>query len=158
MHGANRTGRPFTGDASGVFLFESLARAGFASAPDPNTARLKGVRITNAVRCLPPANRPASAEVDRCSGYLNHELRQLWWPRVRKPRCVLALGRIAHDAVGRALQMPTKRFAHGGERELVPGLLLLDTYHPSRQNTNTGRLTPAMLDAVIGRARDYLGT
>lgn len=157
MHGANRTGRPFTGDASGVFLFESLARTGFASAADPAAAGLRGARITNAVRCLPPGNRPTAAEVARCRGYLNHELRELWWPRARKPRCVLALGRIAHDAVGRALEMQTTAFGHGVEQELVPGLLLLDTYHPSRQNTNTGRLTRTMLDAVLARARDYLG-
>jgi len=156
MHGANRTGRPFTGDASGGFLFESLARAGFASAPDPNVATLQGVRITNAVRCLPPGNRPVAAEVARCRGYLNHELRELWWPQVRKPRCVLALGRIAHDAIGQALELDTVAFGHGVEQELLPGLLLLDTYHPSRQNTNTGRLTRRMLDAVVGRARLYL--
>lgn len=156
MHGANRTGRPFTGDASGEFLFESLARAGFASAADPNQAGLRGARITNAVRCLPPGNRPVVAEVARCRGYLNHELRELWWPRVRKPRCVLALGRIAHDAVGRALDMQIAAFGHGVEQELRPGLLLLDTYHPSRQNTNTGRLTRGMLDDVVGRARRFL--
>jgi len=155
-HGANRTGRPFTGDASGAFLFASLARAGFASAADPNVAALRGVRITNAVRCLPPGNRPGAAEVARCRGYLNHELRELWWPRARKPRCVLALGRIAHEAVGRALELDTVPFGHGAEQELVPGLLLIDTYHPSRQNTNTGRLTRRMLDAVVGRVRQYL--
>jgi len=156
MHGANRTGRPFTGDASGLFLFESLARAGFASAPDPNRATLIGARITNAVRCLPPGNRPVAAEVARCRGYLNHELRELWWPRVRKPRCVLALGRIAHDAVGRALELEVTKFGHGVEQELRPGLLLVDSYHPSRQNTNTGLLTRSMLDAVVERARRHL--
>jgi len=156
MHGANRTGRPFTGDASGVFLFESLARAGFASTADPRDARLDNACITNAVRCLPPDNRPLTAEVVRCRGFLNHELRELWWPRARMPRCVLALGRIAHDAVGRALETELAPFCHGAEQDLRPGLLLLDTYHPSRQNTNTGRLTRSMLDAVVGRARRYL--
>ena len=157
MHGANRTGRPFTGDASGAFLFESLFRAGFASTPDANTARLMNARITNAVRCLPPANRPTAAEVGNCLGYLNHELRQLWRPGLRKPRCVLALGRIAHEAVARAAGCRPAPFAHGSERVLAPGLVLLDTYHPSRQNTNTGRLTRVMLDRVARRAAELVG-
>lgn len=156
MHGANRTGLPFAGDASGTFLFDALARAGFASAGDPFTARLIDARITNAVRCLPPANRPTADEVRRCSGYLAHELTELWRPGVRRPRAVLALGRIAHDAVGMALGRRLPPFRHGAELELAPGLLLLDTYHPSRQNTNTGRLTAAMLDGVLQRAANHL--
>lgn len=156
LHGANRTGRPFTGDASGLFLFAALARAGFASSAEPAVARLGDVRITNAVRCLPPGNRPSADEVARCSGFLNHELRELWWPRARRPRCVLALGRIAHDAVGRALDRRLAPFGHGRSEQLAPGLLLLDTYHPSRQNTNTGRLSAAMLDAVLAAARRHL--
>ena len=157
MHGANRTGRPFTGDASGAFLFESLYRAGFATTADANTARLVNARITNAVRCLPPANRPTASEIANCLGYLNHELRELWRPGVRRRRCVLALGRIAHDAVIRAAGRPPAGFAHGAEREIAPGLTLLDTYHPSRQNTNTGRLTRDMLDRVALRAAGLLG-
>lgn len=156
MHGANRTGRPFTGDASGIFLFGALARAGFASSPVPAAAGLRNTRITNAVRCLPPGNRPVAGEVQRCSVYLRHELEELWRPRVRRPRCVLALGRIAHDAVGLALERRLPAFAHGQAAALAPGLLFLDTYHPSRQNTNTGRLTAAMLDAVLARARSHL--
>jgi uracil-DNA glycosylase family 4 len=131
-------------------------RAGFVSAPDPADATLHDIRITNAVRCLPPANRPTADEVARCSGYLNQELRDLWSPRARKPRCILALGRIAHEAVSRALGRRLDGFVHGGEVRLARELLLLDTYHPSRQNTNTGRLTPAMLDAVLARARGFL--
>lgn len=155
-HGANRTGKPFAGDASGVFLFEALARAGFASSGDPLIAGMQGARITNAVRCLPPGNRPDADEVRRCNGYLVHELRELWHPRVRRPRCMLALGRIAHDAIGIALARRLPPFAHGGEVEIASNLLLLDTYHPSRQNTNTGRLTAGMLDEVLGRAVSYL--
>lgn len=157
MHGANRTGRPFTGDASGAFLFESLFRAGFATTADANTARLVNARITNAVRCLPPANRPTASEIAHCRGYLNHELRDLWHPGLRKPRCVLALGRIAHDAVAKAAGRPLDAFAHGAEHPLGAGLTLLDTYHPSRQNTNTGRLTRDMLDRVARRAAQLVG-
>lgn len=156
MHGANRTGRPFTGDASGVFLFAGLARAGFATAADPASAGLRNTRITNAVRCLPPGNRPLTREVQRCSAYLRHELDQLWRPRVRRPRCILALGRVAHDAVARALERRLPAFKHGQAAPLATGLLLLDTYHPSRQNTNTGRLTAAMLDGVLAQARSHL--
>jgi len=156
MHGANRTGRPFTGDASGVFLFAALARAGFATAAEPARARLHDTRITNAVRCLPPGNRPLAGEVRRCSTYLRHELDELWRPRLRRPRCILALGRIAHDALAQALNRRLPAFEHGRAVPLAPGLLHLDTYHPSRQNTNTGRLTSAMLDAVLAQARSHL--
>lgn len=156
MHGANRTGRPFTGDASGYFLFEALARAGFASSPDPFQARLINTRITNAVRCLPPGNRPTTAEVHRCAGYLSHELLELWRPRMLRERCVLALGRIAHSSIGIAMNRTISRFKHGNVERLGQSLLLLDTYHPSRQNTNTGRLTKMMLDAVLERASSYL--
>ena len=155
-HGANRTGRPFTGDASGVFLFAALARAGFVSSADPGRARLIDTRITNAVRCLPPGNRPNAAELANCSSYLAHELGQLWRPAMRKPRCVLVLGRLAHQAVARAWRHALPPFAHGARVELARGLVLLDTYHPSRQNTNTGRLTAAMLDRVLDQVRAHL--
>ena len=158
MHGANRTGRPFTGDASGYFLFEALTRAGFATAGDPFTASLVRTRITNAVRCLPPGNRPNADEVRRCSGYLAHELHELWRPGSRRPRCIIALGKIAHDAVGIALEQRLPAFAHGAKVALGHGLLLIDTYHPSRQNTNTGRLTAVMLDSVLAEASDHLAT
>lgn len=156
MHGANRTGRPFTGDASGLFLFEALARSGFASCPDPVRATLRNCRITNAVRCLPPGNRPQAAEVQRCSAYLRHEIDELWRPRLRLPRCLLALGRIAHGAVGLALNRRLPDFQHGRSVALAPGLLLVDTYHPSRQNTNTRRLTADMLDGVLAQVRGHL--
>ncbi len=156
LHGANRTGRPFTGDASGLVLFRALARAGFASDADPARARLLGARITNAVRCLPPGNRPVAAELERCSSYLRHDLDRLWWPGVRRPRCILALGRLAHESVGRSLATTLAPFGHGSSQVLAPGLLLLDSYHPSRQNTNTRRLTESMLDAVMAQARQHL--
>ncbi|MEQ8861426.1 MAG: uracil-DNA glycosylase [Pseudomonadales bacterium] len=156
MHGANRTGRPFSGDASGVFLFRSLARAGFSDSVDPAAAKLCDARITNAVRCLPPGNRPNASELQRCSGYLRVEIDQLWSPRARKPRCIVALGRLAHESVGRALGMRLAPFRHGGEQSLAPGLGLFDSFHPSRQNTNTRRLTEPMLDEVMAAARSFL--
>ena len=149
MHGANRTGRPFTGDASGTFLFAGLARHGLASAADPDQARLNNVRITNAVKCLPPNNRPTSPELKRCSRFLRHELAELWTPAARKPRCVLALGHLAHYAVAVALGRSVPAFRHGQLVQLESNLWFADTYHPSRQNTNTGRLTAAMLDEVL---------
>jgi uracil-DNA glycosylase family 4 len=148
-HGANRTGRPFTGDSSGYFLFEGLHRVGLVSDSDPARARLRGVRITNAVRCLPPANRPSTAEILRCSPYLRYELDQLWRPGARRTRCVLALGRLAHDAVGVALQQRLPPFGHGAVHAVAPALWVVDSYHPSRQNTNTGRLTADMRDRVF---------
>jgi uracil-DNA glycosylase family 4 len=156
LHGANRTGRPFTGDSSGDFLFAALHRAGFATAPTAARARLRDVRITNAVRCLPPDNRPTTSELHNCSAYLARELADLWRPRVRRPRCVLALGRLAHSAVALAGGWTLPEFRHGQNVPLAPGLLLIDSYHPSRQNTNTGRLTADMLDAVLAQARRHL--
>jgi uracil-DNA glycosylase len=155
-HVANRTGRPFTGDASGTFLFAALSRGGFVTSPDPHRARLRDIRITNAVRCLPPGNRPVADEITRCSGYLADELAELWQPRMRHPRGVLALGRLAHGAIGIALGLRLPEFAHGQAITLEAGLTLFDTYHPSRQNTNTGRLTAPMLDAVLERVRAHL--
>ncbi len=156
MHGANRTGRPFTGDASGYFLFDGLRRVGLVSDADPARARLRGIRITNAVRCLPPGNRPSVAELRRCSFYLRHELEELWRPGLRRPRCILALGRLAHQAVGYALERRLPAFAQGATEELAPQLWLADLYHPSRQNTNTGRLTAAMRDQVLQRVAALL--
>jgi uracil-DNA glycosylase len=156
LHGANRTGRPFTGDASGDFLFEALHRTGFATAPRAGRARLRDVRITNAVRCVPPGNRPSAGEQRTCAGYLSAELDELWTPRTRRSRCVLVLGALAHRSVGYALGRRLPPFRHGQALTLAPGLLLLDSYHPSRQNTNTRRLTPAMLDGVLARLRRHL--
>jgi uracil-DNA glycosylase len=151
MHGANRTGRPFTGDYAGILLYETLHRFGFAShagSDNPGDGlKLLGCRITNAVKCLPPENKPEPAEVRRCNRYLSAELAAV------RPRAVLALGRIAHDAVLRAKELPLSGhpFAHGAEHELPGGLRLFDSYHCSRYNTQTRRLTPEMFAQVVAR-------
>jgi uracil-DNA glycosylase family 4 len=154
LHGANRTGRPFTGDYAGVLLYATLHACGFATAPVSAHAddglRLVAARITNAARCVPPENRPLPAEVRNCAGYLARDLGELADRGV-----VLALGRVAHDAVLRALglRLASYPFAHGAERVLPDGRTLLDSYHCSRYNTNTGTLTPAMFADVMQRAR-----
>jgi uracil-DNA glycosylase family 4 len=157
MHGANRTGAPFTGDASGTFLFRALHRAGFASAADANHARLQGARITNAVKCLPPDNRPIAAEISNCASYLASELEALTGKRPGRNRVVLCLGKLAHDAVSRALNDRLPAFRHG---QLTPTshtrLWAVDTYHPSRLNTNTGRLSESMLDEILLQISDLL--
>jgi uracil-DNA glycosylase family 4 len=168
MHGANRTGRPFTGDSSGDFLFRALSRSGFASSDRAADAKLIGIRITNAVKCLPPDNRPVADEISNCAPYLLDELAELCGDRPRKARVVLCLGRLAHEAVlkvvstalGPQVAVSPKRlpaFGHGQCVEITPRVHLLDTYHPSRQNTNTRRLTEAMLDDVLGKAQHLLG-
>lgn len=158
LHGANRTGRPFTGDHAGILLYRTLHEFGFASHPDSVSAgdrlRIPGCRITNAVKCLPPANRPLPAEVRRCNPFLTAELAQLGEGGV-----VVALGAVAHTAILRALghKAASARFAHGAEHALPGGRRLLDSYHCSRYNTNTRRLTPAMFRRVFARARHLLG-
>lgn len=161
MHGANATGRPFTGDASGAFLFESLYRAGFASCADASKAKLCNVRITNAVKCLPPANKPIAAEITACRKYLIAEISEFAPPGMRKSRCILCLGRVAHEAVVKALMAMTNLpvllpFQHGQRITLNANLNVVDTYHPSRQNTNTNRLTRDMLDIVMQQVRVLL--
>jgi uracil-DNA glycosylase family 4 len=162
-HGGNRTGRVFTGDESGNWLYAALHRAGFASQPTSvsrdDGLRLRDAWITAAARCVPPGNRPTPVELAACRPWLLGELHHL--PRLR---VVVALGRIAHDAVlaaerarGHAVARPAPRFAHGAEHALASGLVLVDSYHPSQQNTFTGKLTRAMLDAVFARARVLLG-
>jgi uracil-DNA glycosylase family 4 len=148
--GANRTGIPFTGDDSGTFLFDGLAAAGL-------TRR----RITNAVRCLPPGNRPGGDELRRCTPYLERELGELLrGGRRRRPVAVLALGALAHGAVLRALRLRPVDvpFGHGAEHVLAPGALLVASYHPSRLNTRTGRLTAAGFATVLGRVRAHLAS
>jgi uracil-DNA glycosylase family 4 len=158
-HGANRTGRMFTGDRSGAWLYGALHRAGLANQGDAERAddglRLRGAYVTAAVRCAPPANRPSPEERDRCLPFLPRELEALGRARV-----VVVLGAFAYDALCRALgdamPRPRPRFAHG--LEVTAGRWsILGCYHPSQQNTFTGRLTAPMLDAVIARAMELAG-
>ena len=155
MHGANRTGRPFTGDHAGILLYRTLYKFGLASAPESLAAgdglKLIDARITNSVKCLPPANKPLPAEVKECNGYLKAEFKASPDARV-----FLALGAIAHTAVLRAHDLPAAqfRFAHGAQHELGRRRLLLDSYHCSRYNTQTRRLTTPMFEAIIEKARD----
>jgi uracil-DNA glycosylase family 4 len=155
FHGANATGRPFTGDYAGVLLYETLYAFGWASAPvsvsrDDGLA-LRGCRITNAVKCVPPANKPTPAEIATCNDFLRAELDAL------DPATVLlALGAIAHAAVlrSRGLRAAAYRFSHAAEHRLPDGRRLIDSYHCSRYNTQTRRLTPEMFRAVVGRASE----
>jgi uracil-DNA glycosylase family 4 len=155
MHGANRTGRPFTGDHAGILLYRTLHRFGLASFPESRDANdgllLRDARITNSVKCVPPANKPLPAEIKACNEYLRAELAQSPDTRV-----VLALGMIAHAAVLRACDLPVGRyrFAHAAEHRLRHDRVLIDSYHCSRYNTQTRRLTAEMFEAVIKRARD----
>jgi uracil-DNA glycosylase family 4 len=157
LHGANRTGRPFTGDHAGILLYATLHRHGFASRPESLSAddglRLVACRITNAVRCVPPANRPEPAEVRRCNPYLAEELAGL-----PPGAAVLALGSVAHGAVLRALGLKSAEhpFAHGAVHPLNEGRALFDSYHCSRYNTQTRRLTPRMFDAVLAAIAKHL--
>ena len=150
MHGANRTGRPFTGDYAGILLYETLHAFGFASRPASTGRRdglkLAGCRITNAVKCLPPENKPTPAEVARCNPYLAEEIAAL-----REEAAILALGRIAHDAVLMAVKVRRSAFpfGHGARHDLPRGLVLFDSYHCSRYNTQTRRLTKKMFREVV---------
>lgn len=157
LHGANRTGRPFTGDHAGGLLYETLHAFGHASRPmslaSDDGLVLPGCRITNAVKCVPPANKPSPDEIQRCNGYLRAELAAL------KPGvAVLALGQIAHAAVLKALDLKARAlpFGHGAEHALADGRRLFDSYHCSRYNTQTRRLTPDMFKAVFRRIQHHL--
>ena len=156
LHGANATGFPFTGDHSGDFLFDALHRHGFVEGVRANAGgapRLNDCRITNAVKCLPPANRPSGREIRLCNRYLRSEL-----ARLPAGGMIVALGVVAHQAVLRALDAARKnyRFGHGAEHAPAPGMTLLDSYHCSRYNVQTGRLDAARFDAVFARARRLL--
>jgi uracil-DNA glycosylase family 4 len=150
VRGANRTGRPFTGDFAGKLLYATLRRVGLAEGDYGETPedgmRLTGCRIANAVRCVPPANLPEPAEVTTCNRYLRAELQAM--PALR---AVLALGVVAHAALLKACGIPAARlrFTHGAMHALPDGLVLADSYHVSRYNTQTGRLTPEMFEAVV---------
>lgn len=157
FHGANRTGRPFTGDYAGVLLYDTLHRYGFANHGESVAAddglRLTDCRITNAVKCLPPENKPDTGEIRECNTFLSRELADS--PEVR---IILALGLIAHNAVlmARGLKRSAFAFAHGARHALPGRTVLYDSYHCSRYNTQTGRLTPAAFQGVFQAIRAEL--
>jgi uracil-DNA glycosylase family 4 len=149
--GANRTGQPFTGDWSGEFFYSALLKLGLAEgrySDEPGTLRLQGTIVLNAVKCLPPANSPTPEEIATCGHYLEASLAALKGVRV-----VLALGKIAHVAAAKTMGLwPSAKFSHGAEAAAPGGRVLLSSYHPSRQNTNTGRLSAQMFESVFRRA------
>lgn len=158
MHGANATGRPFTGDFAGILLYETLHEFGFSNQAQAiakgDGLVLKDCKITNAVKCLPPQNKPTGAEINRCNPFLKAEILSL-----RVSSGIIALGCIAHKAVIKALGFKQKdyRFAHNARHDLDGGLWLLDSYHCSRYNTQTKRLTKQMFQDVFRQARSILG-
>ena len=163
-HGGNRTGRMFTGDSSGNWLFETLHKFGFATSPSSQSRddglMLKDAYVTAAVRCAPPANKPSTEEKTACRPYLLGELSLLTGVRI-----VVALGKIAFDSylsarreLGYETPRPAPRFSHGAEHRLPDGVILASSYHPSQQNTNTGRLTREMFEGVFARVRELLET
>ncbi len=153
-HGGNRTGRVFTGDRSGDWLYRALYRAGYASQPNSDHRddglRLKRAYVTAAVRCAPPGNKPTTEERNACLPYLEREMALL-----ENARVIVPLGGFAYQAVSHLTGLrPRPRFGHGVEARLPGGRIVLCSYHPSQQNTFTGRLTEAMLDAVFRRAQE----
>lgn len=157
MHGANASGRPFTGDYAGILLYQTLHQFGFSSAAESLSAndglRLENCRITNAVKCLPPQNKPQGSEINTCNLLLQQELADLPAAAV-----IVALGTVAHNAVLKALGLKQSayRFGHNQLHRLPGGLWLIDSYHCSRYNTQTRRLTPDMFHAVFKRARGLI--
>ena len=156
LQGANRTGRPFTGDHAGLLLYGTLGRFGFArgayGARTDDGLELVDARITNAVRCVPPENKPTSAEISTCRDFLKGTIAEM-----PKLRAIVALGRIAHDTAAAALEVRRSEapFAHGASHE-IGRLRLFDSYHCSRYNTNTGVLTTEMFRSVFARVREFL--
>jgi len=157
MHGANATGRPFTGDYAGILLYETLFKFGFSNKPESvslnDGLKLKQCRITNAVKCLPPENKPVGSEIKTCNQFLAAELAGL-----KKGACVLVLGGIAHNAVLNALALKKKDYAfgHGHYYDLPNGLKLFTSYHCSRYNTQTKRLTTPLFHKVFKSIRKEL--
>ncbi len=157
LQGANRTGRPFTGDYAGVLLYDTLARYAFARGEykaDPDDGlQLIDCRITNAVRCVPPENKPTPAEIKTCREFLKSTIAEM-----KRLRAIVALGRIAHESTVRALdgRLADAAFGHGSRHELN-SIVLFCSYHCSRYNTNTGVLTPEMFRAVFAEVRAFLG-
>lgn len=158
VRGANRTGRPFTGDFAGTLLYQTLIKFGFAEGrynADPNDGMtLKDCRVTNAVRCVPPQNLPLPVEVGNCNPFLTAEIDAM--PNLK---AILALGGVSHRAVLRAVGLKASHadFAHGVVHPLPNGVVMADSYHVSRLNTNTGRLTTAMFEDVVGEIVQRLG-
>ncbi|MBV8672926.1 MAG: uracil-DNA glycosylase [Acidobacteriaceae bacterium] len=163
-HGSNRTGRPFTGDGSGNFLYPVLFKTGFASQPNAtgrdDGLQLKDMHITSVARCAPPGNKPLPSELANCAPYLDEEITAL-----ENLRVIVCLGKIAFDGVlqhlmrtGRLTRRGEMTFGHGAEYVLPHGLTLLASYHPSLQNTNTGKLTEAMFVRIFERAREIART
>ena len=158
MHGANATGRPFTGDYAGILLYKTLYKFKFASAAESVSVddglKLKNCRITNAVKCVPPANKPTTDEIKTCNTFLKNELHAL------KPGTViLALGKIAHDSIIRSfgLKLSQHGFGHENQFDLPNGLILIDSYHCSRYNTQTKRLTKAQFERVFKKINKLMG-
>ncbi|MEX1146766.1 MAG: uracil-DNA glycosylase [Sphingomonadales bacterium] len=158
LKGANRTGRPFTGDYAGDLLYPTLIKFGFAvgeyGANPEDGLQLRDAIITNAVRCVPPANKPTPAEIRTCRQFLTSDM------HVNESLCaIVALGRVAHESVLTTfgVKKSAHPFGHGAQHNLPGGLRLFDSYHCSRYNTNTGRLTPTMFEAVFEQVRTYLG-
>jgi uracil-DNA glycosylase family 4 len=158
MHGANATGRPFTGDYAGILLYQTLFDFGFSNKPESvaldDGLELSNCRITNAVKCLPPQNKPQLDEIRQCNSFLKHELDSLPDPAV-----IIGLGKIAHDAVVRAfnLRLSAFTFGHGNIHEPENGRIMVDSYHCSRYNTQTRRLTPTMFSEIFVTATQLLG-
>ncbi len=157
LHGANATGRPFTGDASGKLLYETLFKFGYSNKPESialcDGFKLERCRVTNAVKCLPPANKPTSEEIKACNGYLLGELNA-----VHAGGVIMALGSLAHDAILKALALKKRdfKFAHGHLHKLPQETWLIDSYHCGRYNTQTKRLTSVMFDRVFETIADLL--
>lgn len=157
MHGANATGRPFTGDYAGILLYETLFKFKFASASQSISTKdglkLKNCRITNAVKCVPPANKPTTEEIKTCNTYLKNELYSL------KPgNVILALGKIAHDSIIRSfdLKLSQYKFGHENQYQLPNKITLIDSYHCSRYNTQTKRLTTQQFEQVFKKIKKLL--
>lgn len=156
-HGSNRTGRQFTGDASGDFLFPALHRAGFASQPESSSREdglvLTGLYLTASGRCAPPGNKPTTGELDNCQPFLEREL------AILQPAILVALGRTAFERILRikSTRSPGWRFAHAAVYQFPDGTWLVCSYHPSQQNTSTGKLTVSMFDQVWRRVKSLLG-
>jgi uracil-DNA glycosylase family 4 len=154
-HGANRTGRPFTGDFAGVLLYDTLTKYGFATgtfeAKPDDTLQLQGAMIINAVKCLPPQNKPTPEEIRTCRPFLEGQI-----AAIPKAHVFVALGQIAHQSAVKALggRLPKCKFGHLAEHRMPDGRILIDSYHCSRYNQNTGRLTTEMFEAVFARAAE----